>query len=242
MTGQVHGDKQKPLADHGASISGQQTPVGGTSVPTETNQPAESMLTHAAKSSQGQEDEAAVCPGAGATTFHKKPNTSSTTNGDGSGSSAERREPLTSTDEGLSEFSEANKDSADATQNTSDTTEGENQGQEVRGPAVLEKSTPSPSEEMLNQDPTLKKPLDSQKMSASFRQSQKAEVKGVGDKKVTESRQGSSSDPATSTTDGSSTKDSQKKPKEAKDVSPLGSNKKDKEKNEVTIWRFFFYI
>lgn len=204
-------------------------------MPTESNHHGEGMST--AKSFQGQEDQAAVCPGAGATTFHQKPNTSSTTN-DGGGSSVERREPLTSTDKGLSECTEANKASANVTQSTSDTAEGENQDQEVRGPAVLVKSTPSPSEEMLNQDPTLKEPLGSQEMPEAFRQPQKAEVKVVGDKKVTEKRQGSSSDPATSTTNASSTKGPQKKPKEAKDVSPSGSNKKDNKTTEVTIKRF----
>ena len=214
-------------ANHGTERD--QTPIEKRASPLESNQRLEGNPS--TTSSQGQEKE--------------KPNASGPTSGGETGSFEGQGSRFAKAE--LGDGAKASDDSVVATLSTSDTSKVENLDQEVRGPAVLEGSSPNPSEvSQVKQDKTQKKSLDSgQQITPTDQRQQVVEVKVVEEKEniVSESRQGSgcdsvtthSSDNGTAIDTASSLKEPQQKPQEVPDYPGLASHEED---NKTTVVSF----
>lgn len=177
------------------------------------------------------------------------PNASTTTSGDQTGLFKGQGTPFTKGEPG-----DGNKASdhsvATASSSAGDTTKVENLDQEVRSPAVLEESSPNPSEMLqmveMEQDPANKKPSDSQQKTPADRQQQVDKVKVVEDNIPTESVQGFLCDSAaTHSRDDRTTvsppKEVQQKPQKGHDLPGSASSKEDDKTSLVSILSFLFF-
>ena len=216
-------------ANHGTAVTERdQTPIGNRAAPLESNQHLEGSPT--ATSSQGQEEE--------------KPNASESTSGDETGSFEGQGSRFAKAE--LGDGNNASDGSVVATSSTSDTSKVQNLDQEVRGPAELEVSSPNPAEvSQVEQDVTHNKSLDSQQITPIDRRQQVVEIKVVEEKEkiVTESRQGSGCDSATThSSDNGTTKDTASSPKEPQQnpqkAPDLPGSAPHEEDNKTTVVSF----